>query len=267
MSISSFFQQYFIDPVYLDTGYNFYNTLTYAVIAIVAVYLIYLGFSKLNINFDLKFFIAALPFIILGSSLRAFVDHNIYPLSFWNTAPGIYLAIAGIFLPTAIISHSFLKEKYWKHCLLIGSVIVIAMYFRNWKALGLENIYGGLAIAGLALIITAAIYFIFKYSKKEWCKDNIVMLPIAGHVLDASATFIFVDFFSGIEKHPLPKLFSEFTGTAATFIALKLAVLLPLIYLIKTEIKEKNLQNYLLIVIAILGLSEGLRDLITLVLV
>jgi uncharacterized membrane protein len=41
---------------------------------------------------------------------------------------------------------------------------------------------------------------------------------------------------------------------------LKLAVLVPVIYIINKYSEEKNLRNYLLIIITILGLATGLRD-------
>jgi uncharacterized membrane protein len=86
-------------------------------------------------------------------------------------------------------------------------------------------------------------------------------------MFDASATFIAVDFLGAIEKHPLPNMISGFVGTAAIMYALKLIVLIPLIYLLNKEFKDKNFVAYLAIAIAVLGLAEGLRDLLTIIIV
>jgi uncharacterized membrane protein len=76
-----------------------------------------------------------------------------------------------------------------------------------------------------------------------------------------------VDFFGGVEKHPIPRYFIEHFGTGLVFYPLKLLVLLPAIYLIFTELKDrKQLRNFLLISIAVLGFAEGLRNFITLIL-
>ena len=69
------------------------------------------------------------------------------------------------------------------------------------------------------------------------------------HILDSSATFIAVDFFGFWEKHPLTRTMSEFAGTTAIFYLLKLIFLIPLVYLLTKEVKDKNLRNYFLIVI------------------
>ncbi|MBT4248692.1 DUF63 family protein, partial [Candidatus Woesearchaeota archaeon] len=48
---------------------------------------------------------------------------------------------------------------------------------------------------------------------------------------------------------------------------LKLIVVIPAIYVISTELKDKQLRNFLLIAIAVLGLGEGIRNLISLILI
>lgn len=271
MNLNNFFQTYFINPIYSEAeGYNYVNTIVYALLALGALYLIYKALQKLKIKIDFKFFLAVLPFIVLGSSLRAFVDHEYFKLSFWTVSPGIYLLIAGIFL--AVFSASYLAEKkfkikYWKACSLSGVFAVIISYIFVLNKLKFGNLFGGLAIIGLAAGISALLYFLFKYSKIKWLQGKFVLLPFIGHMLDASATFVIADFFGGWEKHPLTRFFSDLTGTAASLYFLKLLVLIPAVYLIRKELKDKELGNFLLIAVATLGLAEGLRDLLTLILV
>jgi uncharacterized membrane protein len=86
------------------------------------------------------------------------------------------------------------------------------------------------------------------------------------HGLDASSTFVFHDFYGGGEQHPIPRAIIEYTGTGLSFIFLKIAVLLLILYILKKEIKEKNLRNFFIAIIALLGLAQGLRNYLTIVL-
>jgi uncharacterized membrane protein len=78
-------------------------------------------------------------------------------------------------------------------------------------------------------------------------------------MLDYSATFVSVAFFSYYEQHPVPRLFIDAIGPW-TFFLLKLAVLLPSLYIIDRYAEEGDFKNFLKIVILILGLAPGLRD-------
>ena len=283
--VAEFLTKYFIDPIYLDSGYNLVNTIVYAIIALVLLYGIYKGLEKLKIKIDRKFFYAILPFVVFGASLRAFVDNEIISLNFWTVSPGIWISITGLFLLCFLIGWYLEKEaqaersstgpsktkgfawEYWKICIGTGTFLIIGIWIFGLNKLQFINTWGGLTIIGLALGISALFYYTFNIFKIKQYLDGCSFLPFMAHMLDASATFIAVDFFGAIEKHPLTRTIGEWTGTAASLFVLKLAILLPMIYLIQTQIKNKNLANYLLISIAVLGLSEGLRDLITLVLV
>jgi len=259
-----FINEYFIIPFKTDSGYNFVNSIVYALIALLLLYIIFRGLQKLKVNIDRKFFYAILPFIFFGSSLRAFVDHKIIGYYFWTVSPGIWLFVTSIFLICFAVSWLLYKNQYWKICAGAGIILSVAVWLFNIGKLEFTNALVGAAIIGLAFGISALLYFAFKSSKAKWFL-GVGFFPFIAHMLDASATFIAVDFYGAIEKHPLTKMVNEFAGTAAILFLLKLLILLPAVYLIQTEIKDRNLRNYLLIAIAVLGLSEGLRDLITLI--
>lgn len=262
--LTEFFSRYFLIPFQTDSGYNFVNTIVYAVIALILLFVIYKLFEKLKINIDLKFFYSLIPFVVFGSSIRAFVDHQMLPYNFWFVSPGIYLLTAAIFLGIFILSYlieKYLNVKAWKRVFVAGALLdAIIWFFAIVNGLGFQNIIYGSAIIGLAVLISIVLYFIFKRTKFT---DKISFLPFPAHMLDASATFIAVDFLGFAEKHPLPSFVAGFAGTAAIMYLLKLIVLIPAVYLIRKEIKNKNLANFLLIAIAVLGLAEGLRNLLT----
>ena len=267
-----FLNNYFINPIYSGNPYNFVNTIVYAIIALVLLYVIYKGLEKLKVKINRKFFYALLPFIFLGSSLRAFVDHEIITYNFWTVSPGIWLTITGLFLLCFTIS--FGLEKYvnkkwawWFTCFKIGIGLLAVLYIWFFNKLQFANAWALVAIIGIAIGISALLYFIFRSLKFKWCIAECGFFPVMAHMFDASATFVAVDFFGAVEKHPLTRIVGDWTGSAASLFILKLAILLPAIYLIQTEIKNRNFANYLLVAIAVLGLSEGLRDLLTLILI
>lgn len=264
-----FLDQYFINPIYDQSlGFNYINTVTYALIALVILYAFYQIFKKLNIKIDMNFFWALLPFIVLGATTRAFVDHEYITYSFWTVTPGVYLMIASVFLAAFAVAYTlqhFRKYPWTKTCMYIGWVLVAINVFLASPKVEFANLWGAAAIVGLATGICLLLYFIFRFTKKE-LTEKIVFLPFIAHMLDASATFIGVDFFGYWEKHPVTRGVSELAGTTAVFYLLKLLFLIPLVYLLTKEIKDKNLKNYLLLIVVTLGLAEGLRDLITIIL-
>jgi len=263
MDIDSFFTTYFS---WNQAGFNYINTITYAIITLVLLYLIYKIFNKLKVKFNMKFFLAMVPFILLGSGLRALVDNNYVEESFWVVTPGIYMMIAALFLVTYLICFFVTKKikvSEWKLCSAVGIILFIFLFGINRVRFSKPWIF--FAILGLAIVISYAVKIVFKLFKKGKILKKLNFMPLLGHMIDASATFIAVDFFNAWEKHPLTRTFNDFTGTGASLFLLKLIVVIPAIYLITTEIEDKNFRNYLLIALATLGLAEGLRNALTLI--
>ena len=78
--ISDFIYKYYIDPVKYGEPYNIVETLTYAIILIIGVYLLYRWFSNSTwlsehgIKLDSSFILATLPYVVLGGVLRVIQD-------------------------------------------------------------------------------------------------------------------------------------------------------------------------------------------------
>jgi uncharacterized membrane protein len=95
------------------------------------------------------------------------------------------------------------------------------------------------------------------------------VLIVSGHMLDASATWVGVDFYGYSEKHRLPSLLIENTGTAFVMYPLKLAFLLPAIYYIDSALgedrgKDRHLLALIKLAILVLGFGPGIRDILRL---
>ncbi|MBS3065055.1 MAG: DUF63 family protein [DPANN group archaeon] len=269
MSVNEFIQHYFITPINLDEGYNFVNSGVYAVIALILLFGIYKLLEKLKIDIDLKFFYAVLPFVFIGSLVRSLTDFSYIPYNFWTVSPGIYIAIASIFLITFVLSYLIEKYtyiSYWKISLGTGGILLFGLLvYALLNAKFNDAIFGGVVV-GLATLASAILYFTFKYLKLNWTQ-GLAFIIFPAHMLDASSTFIAVDFLNAVEKHPIPALVNTLADTAAIMYILKLIVLIPIAYFLHKDIEDKNKRNFFLIAIAILGLAEGLRNLFSILIV
>ncbi|WP_330217433.1 DUF63 family protein [Methanosphaerula palustris] len=72
--ISEFIMKYYIDPIRYGQPYTLVDTLTYAAILIIALYLVYLWLNRAGILVDRTFVLATVPFIVLGGLLRVVED-------------------------------------------------------------------------------------------------------------------------------------------------------------------------------------------------
>jgi uncharacterized membrane protein len=120
--MSDFITDFFINPIAERTGYNMFNTLFYASLAIIAVYLLWLLFQKSKIRIDNDFFYGVLTFVLFGSTARVvtdavdagtltavtplhklILDSGFYQYGFITVTPGIYVVVAAILLVCALL--------------------------------------------------------------------------------------------------------------------------------------------------------------------
>ncbi len=257
------FNRNFIQPMYSEQSYTFLNTIVYALIAFTGLYLIYKVIGG-KIKFDKKFFYATVPFVFLGSALRSFVDVGYIARTPWLVSPGIYAIITTLFLVVLTISLALkakLKLSYWKITAITGLVLLIGSFIYVANKIQLEH----MNLASSILVLMAFVSFLIYYIVKSKIFAPLAAIAIFAHVFDAFNTSMILRFVGGWEKHPLPRYFIERFG-AFSFIPLKLLVVIPAVWLISTD-DNKQFSNLLLITVAVLGLAEGLRNFITLILV
>ncbi|MBU1135808.1 MAG: DUF63 family protein [Nanoarchaeota archaeon] len=286
------FYEWFVEPILSNGWYNPINTLTYSVILIAAVFLVYKMLKKMNIHIDKYFFIAIFPFIFWGSSTRVLKDaatagvlatpdlNAFYSAPFFVT-PGSYIITFSLALVVLLaslllqkLSHG--KLPYWK----VMAVIGIALCALNVYLLPIMAFEGFLIVAGLALfwtIVFFGLYYFFKTNtfrrfsdkiglkqssfKKLWSFQNTAIL--SGHFLDASATFIALSMFGYLEQHVVPRLLIGMMGPQAMFL-LKFIIVLPTLWIIDKYADDGDFKNFLKIVVFILGFAPGMRDLLRL---
>ncbi len=269
--VQNILMDFFCKPIETFAGYNPVNTLVYAAILIaVAFFVVFPFFEKRGIKFDARFAFAVLPFVLLGSSLRVLEDLKIFPRNcnpldwgFYTISPGIYIAI-GLLTIASLALSIFIAKKTGKKTLTIftGIGIIFAVPPIVFVLTKFKVINGFLAILLLASAITALSIFAFKKMKFQLLKEKINRLALFAQMLDASATFIALQFYNCSEQHFVPAFLIENIG-AWSFIIAKFAITIALLYYIDREIKNKNLAGFVKTIIIILGFATGTRDALT----
>lgn len=129
-----------------------------------------------------------------------------------------------------------------------------------------ERIGIPLLIMALGTTTTLSVYLAARKINFECLTDRLNTGILGAHLIDASSTFVGVDLLGYYEKHVVPTLLINLTGTAAVMYPLKLAIFIPAIYLLDKEVggkddqRTQNLINLIKLVILVLGLSPAVRN-------
>jgi len=279
--ISDFIYKYYIDPIRYEQPYNIVETVTYALILIAAVYIIYRWFKKSEFPLDGPFVLATLPYVVFGGVLRVVQDTRMITsdLQFLIVTPFIYFVIFFYTFSILVLSH-YLERKglctsYIKVYAGVGifSVFCVALFLLAWGMRYTQIDLFVLAVIPLmALVATLLIFACMRYILKwQYVSDPLYIALIFGQMLDASATSYGIDLHPSvqyIEQHVVGSALIEWTHTAFVMFPLKLVVLFPAIYIMEMYRKEANPAFWHLILLAmiVVGLAPGVRDMTRMVL-
>ncbi|MBI1971965.1 MAG: DUF63 family protein [Candidatus Aenigmarchaeota archaeon] len=262
MSLEEIISSYFVYPLVNRTGeYNPVNTITYAVILFAAAYLLYSKVLKGRVRIDGKFAAVFVSFTVFASSIHVLDDMKIVVSSVLVT-PLIQVAVGAFFLislSAALLIQKHLKIEYWKTLLavaLIPSTLIIPFILsKAQNAAGLAYVLAFFALSASTL------YAVHKKFPKILKKENFAVL--SAHMLDASSTFVSIGFFGYREQHFLPTFLINVFGPAVMF-PLKLLVIGFVLYAFDREIKDGQMRTFFKILVLVLGLAPGARDMLRL---
>jgi len=285
--ISDFIYKYYIDPVKYGEPYNIVETLTYAIILIIGVYLLYRWFSNSawlsehGIQLDSLFILATLPYVVLGGVLRVIQDAGMVAgdWQYLIVTPPIYFVLFFFTLGMIFIGGTLKKNGLVKNFLsfyaFIGcmAVFVILLILISW---GMAHTHVDLFILAVILLMAttatvlvwACMRFVLSW---EYVRDPLYIALIFGQLLDASATSYGLTFHPAvhyIEQHVVGSNLIQITGTAFVMYPLKLVVLFPAVYIMQLYRKEANpaFWHLVLLTMIVVGLAPGIRDMIRMVL-
>ncbi len=126
-------------------------------------------------------------------------------------------------------------------------------------------------IATLATLVTVALFWALSRRDPRFAAFllPVAVMLFASHYLDGAATWRGVDVHGYSEKHVIPSLLIELTGTAAVMVPLKFAVVTFVVYLMEIAYREDledspNLAWLVKVAVMVLGLAPGMRDMLRL---
>ncbi len=265
-----FINRYYLDPIMQDSGYNPVNTLTWALILGVCVFGVAKLMDRLNIKVDEKFVVSIIPFILAGSSLRVIEDAGLFepPLSYLLITPNIYFVVFCITLVCLLISKWLFSRGIIKDMHKIFAGFGGAWFVINIITLLLvEDVtrpFELLLIIFAGTLASGVVYLLIKWVNWIIVDDRLNIMIIYAHLLDASSTFVGVDLLGYYEKHVVPAYLIELTGTAFVMYPLKLAIFIPVLFVLDSQFKgdeeSESLRTFVKMVILILGLSPACRN-------
>lgn len=258
--LGNFFYEYFRKPYELNQGYNLVNTLVYGVIIIGVLYVLEKLSRAANVLMSKKLFYSLIPFVLAAATFRVWEDAGLLPKSQLLVSPFVHFWTIGVIVLTIVFSVKLFKN--WEEkVFLIGSLLWLIGLTRvrisNYSALLLITVLFGLFV----------LFFYLIRDRVSVLRSDLNFLAFTGHLLDATATFVTLDFFSTLgyfEQHPLTRLIGTIGGSYLWFYAAKLVVLVVLYY-IDRDSGNVNLNNILKFAILALGLGPGVRDTLRLV--
>jgi len=202
-----------------------------------------------------------IPFILLGSSIRALVDNGIYPKTIFLITPGLYILIGIVTILSLCLSVFLFNERdidYRYSLFIIGLILLIpnliliphlnitAMFYVFLTWISLSSIF----------LLLSRIWPLFN--------DKINLAIISAHLFDASSTFIAVEFFNYSEQHVLANILYGIFHTSLTMFPMKIITIVAVLYLIDYYVDDELIKNLLKLTVFVLGLAPGLRNFLTL---
>ncbi len=276
-------QEYFISPILSNGWFNPLNTIAYSLILIVAVFLVYRLLGRMGVRIDNRFALAILPFIFWASTTRvlhdaafvgklspglnAFYSSPIFP------TPGSYIITFTLALFTLLFSlllQRFAGISYWKTMFVTGTALTmvniallpVVTLLPLFLIGGLTLLWAGLFFSWRPLLVRMDRLPISNYYHTLLSRENLSIL--SAHFLDATATVTALTLFGYLEQHVVPRLLFPYLGPYAMFL-LKVVVVLPALWAIDRYAEDPQFRKFLKIVVLILGLAPGLRNVVRLV--
>ncbi|MCZ7380814.1 MAG: DUF63 family protein [Candidatus Methanoperedens sp.] len=273
-TVWQYIYKYYINGIIYDTSYNIVDTLTYAILLGISLFGVLKLLEKLDVDIDTRFMIAVTPYILAGSSLRVLEDSKAFtpPLEYLFITPIIYFfmfAVTVSFLVLAIILERKGKIKdyhaFFGYAGLVWTAINIAALLAVDK---ITNPVPASAILILGIIATGIVYLVSRQFKFTLLTDKLNISILFTHLLDASSTFIGIDWLGYYEKHVAPTFFIDMAGNymahpSLVMYPLKLLVFIPVLYMLDYKFdaqKEKKLIAMMKLAILVLGLSPAVRN-------
>ncbi|MFZ2410315.1 MAG: DUF63 family protein [Candidatus Methanoperedens sp.] len=273
-TVWQYIYKYYINGIIYDTSYNPVDTLTYAILLGISLFGVLKLLEKLGVAIDTRFIIAVMPYVLAASSLRVLEDSNLFtpPLRYLFVTPVIYffmfaVTISILVLAIALERKGKIKDyhAFFGYAGLVWTAINMALLLAVDE---ITNPVPAATILFLGIATTGIVYLVSRQSGFALLTDKLNISILFTHLLDASSTFIGIDWLGYYEKHVAPTFFIDLAGNytdhpSLVMYPLKLLVFIPVIYMLDNKFdtdKEKKLIALMKLAILVLGLSPATRN-------
>lgn len=255
----SWIYRYYINPIVYDTSYNPVDTVTWAIVLGLSIFGLVRLFRKLEVKLDGRLVSCTLPYVLAGSSLRVIEDAELVapPWKYLLITPLIFFLVFLVTGSSLMLCRKILGEDFHRGYAAIGLIWTL-LNFLALASVGFANPWVIAAVLLLGSTLTAGILLL-----RPWLgflDNRFNLMIIYSHMLDASSTYIGVDWFGYYEKHVVPTFLIDLTGSAAVMFPLKLLILLPVLSVIDESLKDRSLRNLVKLTLITLGLAPAVRN-------
>jgi uncharacterized membrane protein len=258
----SWINRYYIDPIVYDTGYNPVDTATWAIILGLALLGLISLFRQLELQIDERLILSTIPYIFAGASLRVIEDAELVrePWKYLLITPMIYLLVFAVALSALLLTRWLGGREFYRTYAAIGGLwTLVNLAVLVW--MGFANLWVIFAVFFLGTAMAGSIYLLrLIFPTFGFLEDRYNLAVIYVHMLDASSTFLGVDWFGYREEHVIPTYLIDLTGTAAVMFPLKLLILLPALAAIDRYAESPSLRYLLKLTLIVLGLAPAVRN-------
>ncbi|MDO5844073.1 MAG: DUF63 family protein [Methanocorpusculum sp.] len=258
--------------------YTVVQTILYACLVLIGLFLLYKWLKKVNIPVDTTFILSSITYVVFGAILRAVEDTGMIPDPWWILfiTPQVYILTAIYAAVMLFISYTLQKKKKvisYTTPYILGAVVPSILVFGMMCGFGVSqsnvDLVGGIIVlaigAASAVLLWALLRYVFRW---EYASRPLYVALIASHMLDASATSFAIAFRNYYEQHVLGGTLIELTGTPYIMFALKIAVLIPAVWILeqfKKDEKMDMLWHLVIVAMIVVGLGPGIRDMLRMI--
>ena len=181
-----FIWRYYWGPVVADArgmpvngiteGYNPVSTITYGAILVLALYLVYRLFKRLNIAVSFRFIAALIPIIALGAVARVLEDVSMVkePVSYLFISPLLYLWLS--LLALSLILYSDFLEKRSKYEAMVLCMIPYPLILRMlWFFMPYMELRADV-LWFILIMATFSVLHIFFVKKRDYERESSLFL-------------------------------------------------------------------------------------------
>jgi len=272
LDLIDFINRNYIEGIISDTSYNHFDMITYVIILFAGVYAVQKLLNKLRIKVDEEFVIATIPYIFMGSVFRVIEDADLLkpPVKYFFITPLIFFVIFAICFGTFLLTRyleKIRKIKNYIHTYAIAGFVLSLAGIAILIYYGSSNWNPGILVYSLVppVILTEIVRRVSPAVRMTYLRSRMYSFAVFSFMLDSFTTYIGVDLFGYINKHPFSSFLTSIFGTGAVLIPLSLILVILIIVMLEKdsrEDKDKNEKYMLTLTLIVLGFSMGARNLL-----